>query len=66
MAMPTGVSPTISHLLLSEERGREKGEVAVKADLFLAGQVGQEGAVQGELEPASGGKGQGCGSLHRR
>lgn len=37
MVMLIGVSFIIFYFLLSEERGREKGEVVVKVDLFLVG-----------------------------
>lgn len=41
--------PPVSHLLLSEQGRREKPEMAIMANLVLAGQVGQEGLGQGEL-----------------
>lgn len=41
-----GVSPIISHLLLSEEGGRERPELALMANLFLPVQVGQEGPAK--------------------
>lgn len=60
-----GVSTIIFHHPLSAG-GRETSGTAIVADLFLTGQVGQEGPGQGQLTvPESGGQGRGCRFLHR-